>query len=128
MVLPRHIYDRIIEHARTDYPDIACGVVVGANGRARRHVPMENAARSPTFYEMNPKQLVALYREMDDLDEELLVIYHSTPLPEAQLSRIDIAYANEPGAHYAVVSPEGPLLRAYRVVDGVATETGVQVI
>ena len=37
---------------------------------------MLNAAHSPTFYEFDPKDLLALYREADDNDEEIVVIYH----------------------------------------------------
>ena len=48
------------------------GVVAGAVGTDRpvRFIPMLNAARSPTFYEFDSADLLALYREMDDRDEE----------------------------------------------------------
>ena len=75
---PGHL-DAIVAHARRDHPDEACGVVAGAAGsdRPTRFVPMVNAARSPTFYEFDSMDLLRLYREMDDRDEEPVVIYHS---------------------------------------------------
>ena len=76
LVLGRDVYDAMIEHARRDHPDEACGVVAGPAGsdRPERFVPMVNAARSPTFYEFDSADLLRLYREMDDRDDEPVVI------------------------------------------------------
>ena len=98
------IVDAILEQSRAEYPDECCGAVLGpaGSGKALRLKPMVNSAHSPTFYEFDPKDLLALYREVDDSDEEIVVIYHSHTETEAYPSRTDIAYAGEPGAHYAV--------------------------
>jgi proteasome lid subunit RPN8/RPN11 len=121
----------IIAHARRDHPDEACGVIAGPAGsdRAVRFIPMLNAARSPTFYEFDSADLLALYREMDDRDEEPVVIYHSHTATEAYPSRTDISYASEPGAHYVLVSTrdlDAIEFRSYRIVDGVITEEPVE--
>jgi proteasome lid subunit RPN8/RPN11 len=92
---------------------------------------MVNAARSPTFYEFDTHDLLALYREMDDRDEEPVIIYHSHTATEAYPSRTDISYASEPGAHYVLVStrePDTVEFRSYRIVDGVVTEEEVTVV
>ena len=132
MTLDRAIYDAIVAHARRDHPDEACGVVAGPAGSDQpvRFIPMLNAARSPTFYEFDSTDLLKLYREMDDRDEEPLVIYHSHTATEAYPSRTDITYANEPGAHYVLVSTrdsESVEFRSYRIVDGVVTEEPVEI-
>ena len=126
-------YDEIVAHARRDHPDEACGVVTGpvGSGRPERFVPMLNAARSPTFYEFDSADLLALYREMDDRDEEPVVIYHSHTATEAYPSRTDISLAQEPGAHYVLVStrePDHTDVRSYRIVDGEVTEEEVTVV
>src|SRR5207237_7409615 len=125
--------DEIVAHARRDHPDEACGVVAGPAGsdRPERFVPMVNAARSPTFYEFDSLDLLALYREMDNRDEEPVVVYHSHTATEAYPSRTDIAYASEPAAHYVLVStrePDTVAVRSYRIVDGIVTEEGVRVV
>ncbi|MGH3359656.1 MAG: Mov34/MPN/PAD-1 family protein [Nocardioidaceae bacterium] len=129
--------DAIVAHARRDHPDEACGVVAGAEGsdRPTRHVPMLNAAMSPTFYEFDSADLLKLYREMDERDEEPVVIYHSHTATEAYPSRTDITLAQEPGAHYVLVSTAetgndpGPVdFRSYRIVDGAVTEEEVTVV
>src|SRR3990170_4255317 len=123
----------MVAHAKRDHPDEACGVVAGPEGsdRAERLIEMVNAAGSPTFYEFDSGDLLRLYREMDDNDEEPVVVYHSHTATEAYPSRTDIAYANEPGAHYVLVSTRDEdthELRSFRIVDGVVTEEEVQVI
>jgi proteasome lid subunit RPN8/RPN11 len=106
LTISRTIVDAILEQSRAEYPDECCGVILGPVGSDSpiRHKPMINAAHSPTFYEFDPKDLLALYREVDDNDEEIVVIYHSHTETEAFPSRTDIAYAGEPGAHYVLVS------------------------
>jgi [CysO sulfur-carrier protein]-S-L-cysteine hydrolase len=143
--IDRATYDAIVAHAREDHPDEACGVVAGPEGsdRPERFIPMLNAARSPTFYEFDSGDLLRLYREMDDRDEEPVVIYHSHTATEAYPSRTDISYASEPNAHYVLVSTrqEGAQtglvdgdagddveFRSFRIVDGQVTEEPVEVV
>jgi [CysO sulfur-carrier protein]-S-L-cysteine hydrolase len=63
------------------------------------------------------------------------VVYHSHTATEAYPSRTDIGLANEPGAHYVLVSTreqgnnDGPVeFRSYRIVDGEVTEEDVAVV
>src|ERR1700742_3722978 len=121
LTIDRGIVDGIMAHARRDHPDEACGVVAGPAGsdRPERLIPMENAERSMTFYRFDAMEQLRVWREMDDRDEELVVIYHSHTATEAYPSRTDISYANEPGAHYVLVSTAdtddaGPLRRPRR--------------
>jgi proteasome lid subunit RPN8/RPN11 len=91
---------------------------------------MTNAARSPTFYEFDSAELLALYQEMEERDEEPVVIYHSHTATEAYPSRTDITYANEPGAHYVLVSTRDPdevEVRSFRIVEGTVEEEPVTI-
>ena len=131
--IPRELYDEIVAHARADHPDEACGVLAGPIGtnRPERFIPMTNAARSPTFYEFDSTEQFRVWKEMDERDEEPVVIYHSHTATEAYPSRTDISYANEPGAHYVLVStrdPDNSEFRSYRIVDGQVTEEPVTVV
>jgi proteasome lid subunit RPN8/RPN11 len=133
LVISADTVDEIVAHARRDHPDEACGIVAGPVGsdRPERFIPMVNAARSPTFYEFDSLDLLRLYREMDDRDEEPVVVYHSHTSTQAYPSRTDVAYASEPGAHYVLVStrePDTVEFRSYRIVDSVVTEEEVRVV
>jgi len=130
------LVDAMVAHARRDHPDEACGILAGPEQSdiPERFIPMVNAARSPTFYEFDPGDLLRLYREMDDRDERPIVIYHSHTATEAYPSRTDIQLASEPDAHYVLISTretgaaEGPYeLRSYRIRDGLVEEEPIQV-
>ena len=133
LTIDKAIYDAIVAHARADHPDEACGVVAGPAGsdRPERFIPMANAARSPTFYEFDSTDLLKLYREMDERDEEPVIIYHSHSATEAYPSRTDISYASEPNAHYVLVSTRDTdalgafQFRSFRILDGAVTEEEV---
>ena len=134
LTISRAFVDAIVEQSRVEYPDEWCGVILGPvrKDSPERLKPMINAAHSPTFYEFDPKDLLALYREVDDNDEEIVVIYHSHTETEAFPSRTDIAYAGEPGAHYLLVSSRKEIapaieFRSYRIIDGVVTEEEVSI-
>jgi [CysO sulfur-carrier protein]-S-L-cysteine hydrolase len=127
------ILEAIVAHARRDHPDEACGVVAGAVGsdEPTRHIPMENAARSMTFYEFDSKDYLRVWREMDDLDEEPVVIYHSHTATEAYPSRTDVSFAGWPEAHYLLVStrdPDTTEVRSFRIVDGDVAEEPVRLV
>src|SRR5690242_16723449 len=133
LTIEQAVYDAIVAHARRDHPDEACGVVAGPLGSDRpvRFIPMQNAERSPTFYRFDSLEQLKVWREMDDRDEEVVVIYHSHTATEAYPSRTDISYAAEPNAHYVLVStrePDETEFRSYRIVDGEVTEEKVTVV
>lgn len=134
--LDQETYDAIVAHAKRDHPVEACGMVAGPIGsdRAERFIEMVNAAGSPTFYEYDSTDLLELYKDLDDRDEEPVIVYHSHTATEAYPSVTDIKLAGEPGAHYVLVSTrehgnnDGPVeFRSYRIVDGVVTEEEVAV-
>ena len=130
LTIDQQTYDAIVAHARRDHPDEACGLVAGQGGRPTRVIPMANAARSPTFYEMDPLEQLRAFNDMDDRDEDLLVIYHSHTMTEAYPSRTDVSIAGYPEAHYVLVSTRDPdevEFRSFRIVDGVITEEPVTV-
>src|SRR6476620_3263505 len=137
LILDQATYDAIVAHAKRDHPDEACGIVAGPEGcdRAERLVEMVNAAGSPTFYEFDSSELLALYKEMWARNEEPVVVYHSHTATEAYPSRTDIGLASEPGAHYVLVGTrehgnnDGPVeFRSYRIIDDEVTEEEVSVV
>lgn len=133
LVVRTDLVDAMVAHARADHPDEACGIIAGPEGsdRPERFVAMINAERSPTFYRFDSGEQLRLWREMDDLDETPVVIYHSHTATEAYPSRTDISFASEPDAHYVLIStrdPEQHELRSYRIVDSVVTEEPVKIV
>ena len=91
---------------------------------------MQNAARSPTFYEFDSGEQFKVWREMDDSDEEAVVIYHShtatagVPVAHRHLLRERAAGALRPGSTREEAETE---FRSYRILDGEVTEEPVEI-
>jgi [CysO sulfur-carrier protein]-S-L-cysteine hydrolase len=132
VALPDAVAAAIVDHARTEYPNEACGVVIGTGsaadgGLALRFEPARNAAASPLRYEIDSADLLRLTLEADDADEAFWAIVHSHVRSAARPSPTDVGLAFYPDALYVLVSlaeseadptTGRPGLRAWRIVDG----------
>lgn len=132
LVIGQNLVAAMIAHARRDHPDEACGIVAGPVGADHpiRHVPMLNAERSPTFYRFDSAEQLRVWREMDQRDEAPIVIYHSHTATAAYPSRTDISLAQEPDAHYVLISTadlDNVEVRSYRIRDGLVAEEEIRI-
>jgi [CysO sulfur-carrier protein]-S-L-cysteine hydrolase len=115
----------VIDHARLEDPNEACGVIIGdraaaEGGVALRFVPTRNKAASPYRYEIHPDDLLRLTIATDDADEVFWAIVHSHVRSPAYPSPTDVGLAFYPDALYVLVSlaADEPALGAFRIVDG----------
>jgi proteasome lid subunit RPN8/RPN11 len=125
LTLPRAFVDQVLVHARRDHPDECCGVIAGKDGVATRVFAMENADRSPTGFTFDSAEWLKVYRQVDDADEELLVVYHSHTATEAYPSRTDVLWAqHNEFAHWLLVSTRADEdeVRSFTIIDGVIAE------
>ncbi len=124
-------YDALVEHARSDAPFEVCGLLATDDGsRVAVQYEIPNAARSMTYYNMDPKAMLRAFRDMDDREWELLAIYHSHTHTEAFPSKTDVELAFYPDAVYLIVSlqdPGAPVVRAFNIRDGKITERALTV-
>ena len=123
--LDQATYDDLIEHARSDFPYEVCGLLAGSEGRVVKHYRIPNAARSMTYYSMDPKAMLHAMNEMDDEDWELLAIYHSHTHTEAFPSPTDVTLAFYPEPVYLIISlqdADAPVIRGFSIVDGAISE------
>lgn len=129
MRLPTAFVDQIIEQARADHPNETCGLIGGRDGEATHIYPTTNAERSPVLYRIEPAEQFRVFREIDDLDLELVGIYHSHTRSPAYPSATDVAQAYYPDAVYLIVSladADAPVLRGFNIVDGKVIEVDLE--
>ncbi|MBI2955012.1 MAG: M67 family metallopeptidase [Chloroflexi bacterium] len=122
----------IIEHARVEKPNEACGMVAGVRGRAVKIFRGTNVdANRRVRYSMDPKEILKVWKEIDDNDWELLCIYHSHPHTQAYPSATDVSLAFYPESTYVIVSlmdQDNPVMRAFRIVDGQINEEEIGIL
>jgi proteasome lid subunit RPN8/RPN11 len=119
------LVEALVQHARAEDPNEACGLIIGDRPAADGGVPLRfeptrNKAASPYRYEIHPDDLLRLTIATDDADEVFWAIVHSHVRSPAVPSPTDVGLAFYPDALYVLVSlaaPE-PALGAFRIVDG----------
>jgi len=125
LTLPKAFIDEMIAHAREDAPNECCGIIAGRDGRAEKLFRAKNSEASPYRYNVDPKDLFRIHRECDQNGWDFLAIYHSHTASEAHPSPTDVRLAFWPETFYVLVSlmqPDGPVVRAFRIVDGRVSE------
>jgi proteasome lid subunit RPN8/RPN11 len=114
------------------YARECCGLLAGREGVITRAFPATNVASNlATAYDIAPKELFRLMREIRAAKLEMLGIYHSHPNGENVPSPRDIERAYYPDAVYIIVSPlaDAPKpVRAFSIRDDLATELEIQII
>jgi proteasome lid subunit RPN8/RPN11 len=121
----------MVAHALDDLPNEACGLLAAAPGseKLERVYRCRNASASSRLYEVEPLDHLKADRDAESRGLEIVGVYHSHTHTSAYPSPTDVAQAPDPSWHYVIVSlrePE-PVLRSYRIVDGVVTEEPVVV-
>jgi proteasome lid subunit RPN8/RPN11 len=129
--LERSYVDDIIAHAREDDPNECCGIIAGNRGRATKLYRAVNSEASPFRYNVDSKDLLRIYRDLDSHGWDVFVIYHSHTHTEAYPSPTDVRLAAWPDAHYVIASLKDaadPAVRAFRIRDGEISEEELQVV
>jgi [CysO sulfur-carrier protein]-S-L-cysteine hydrolase len=129
--LAREVALEILNHARSNPDEECCGLLAGLDGAIYRAFPARNAAEQPaTGYEIAPKELFRIMREIRAAGLELLGIYHSHPGSENHPSPRDVERAYYPDAAYFILSPRADApepIRAYSIRDGRWTQLEIKI-
>lgn len=96
--MTRTIWVAMRRHVDRCAPLEACGLLAGREGRVELVIGVPNAAKSPERYLMEPRAQWRAFNKIEQLDLELLGIYHSHPKGPHKPSATDIKEAA-----YAVV-------------------------
>jgi proteasome lid subunit RPN8/RPN11 len=118
----------MVAHAVQDAPNECCGIIAGKDGSAIKLYRAKNSEASPYRYNVDPKDLLQIFRECEDNNWTFLAIYHSHTGSEAYPSPTDVRLAFWPEAAYVLISlaQETPVVRAFRIEDGTVTENPIE--
>lgn len=125
------VHTRLIEHARLTPLLECCGLLAGRDSVITTALPATNALASPTAFEIAPRELFSLFREIRRAGLDHLGIYHSHPSGDNSPSASDIERAYYAEVAYFIISPrlKAPRpVRAYSIREGRTTELGLDVV
>lgn len=119
LVLPRHIYEEIIRHAREGYPEEVCGLLSGTDDRVTGLYRARNIAEDRVMnYTVDPHTLLKQI-EFEERGERMVAIYHSHPVSPPYPSATDARQAFYPDTVYIICSLQdwdAPEMRGWRLV------------
>jgi proteasome lid subunit RPN8/RPN11 len=125
------VLERMLEHARGVPDEECCGVLAGCEGVITEILPARNMLASATAYEIAPKELFRLFRQMRAAALDHMGIYHSHPGGPNAPSPQDIERAYYPDVAYFIVSPlrdAARPVRGFSIRDGAVTELVIQAV
>lgn len=106
--IPKGVFDEMVEHAKTDYPNECCGVITGINAKVKKvfasyRVKNLNADRSADRYIIDPKEINLVDKEARVEGIEIIGFYHSHPDHPDRPSEFD-REMGQPGYSYVIIS------------------------
>ena len=128
-------YATIVGNCYDGLPDEACGLLIGplsahgiSTGAITEARPCRNADASARTYTVDPRDMLAAVRAADARGDEIVGVWHSHTHTDAYPSPTDVRQAVDPSWWYVIVSLRDgdPVLRAYRIADGVIAESAVE--
>jgi proteasome lid subunit RPN8/RPN11 len=125
------LLDRVVEHARRDYPNECCGMIAVRDGRAVAIHEATNIAASPLRFEVEGREIIRAQDAFEADGAELGAIYHSHTRSDPYPSQTDVNFAaGWPGVEWLIVGLRADgeaTVRSYRIDDGVIEEVEVDV-
>jgi proteasome lid subunit RPN8/RPN11 len=129
--LARGVAAEILNYARSNPNAECCGLLAGSQGAIKQAFPAQNVAEHlASAYEIAPKELFRIMREIRAAGLELIGIYHSHPKGDNQPSPRDVERAYYPDAAYFILSPRADApepIRAYLIRDGRWTRLEIRI-
>jgi proteasome lid subunit RPN8/RPN11 len=119
--IPEELLERVIEHARQEYPLESCGILAGKDGRITNFYPTVNTEKSSSSYLMEPEEQLRVFLEMERRGLELSAVYHSHPYTAAFPSQRDVDNAFYPDSLILIISLEEksvPQIAAFQIEEG----------
>jgi [CysO sulfur-carrier protein]-S-L-cysteine hydrolase len=116
VVVPAKIREALVEHARAEAPNEACGLIAFRDGVAERYLPGDNALRSPYRFELRPRDPADFFLEDEGYE---LAVFHSHPETAPRPSKTDIANIGLwEGRPYLILGLASGELAGWRIKDG----------
>jgi [CysO sulfur-carrier protein]-S-L-cysteine hydrolase len=116
VVIPEEIRTALVEHARAEAPNEACGLIALRDSNAERYLPGTNRLQSPYRFELLPNDPKDFFLEDEGYE---LAVFHSHPETAPRPSRTDIENIGLwEGRPYVILGLASGELAAWRIRDG----------
>ena len=122
--------DEMVAHARAEFPNECCGILAGNDRKVVKLYRTTNTEHSPYRYKIDPVEMLAIYKEIQNNSWELLGVYHSHTHTEAYPSPTDIESTVLSGSIYFIISlsdPDQAIIRGFHIIERKITEVELRI-
>lgn len=131
LILKKELFDWIISQSMKEFPNEACGILAGKDGKVEKVYAMNNTDTSPSTFFMDPKEQFKVMKEIHNSGLEMIGIYHSHVASHAYPSAHDVELAFYPEVSYAIISFEdkkNPVIKSFKIQKGNIKEEEVRIL
>lgn len=117
IILPRTVYQSVVNHVAKNLPEEACGLLAGKNNKVTIAIPISNQLHSRVKYFMEPVELLKGLEKIEAEQLDLLAIFHSHPEGPFRPSETDVKEFLYPGVATIICSPinENWVLKSFMI-------------
>jgi proteasome lid subunit RPN8/RPN11 len=128
--IPPSIWIQMKKHVERELPLEACGILGGQDGKATLIIPIKNIYQSQTRFRMDPQAQIEAFIRLEDLDCELISIYHSHPRGNSIPSNEDIDQSFYPDVVQIIwsISSNQWDCRAYIIKNHIVEEIKIHIL
>lgn len=123
--------EEMLAHVKEQAPLEACGLLSGRDDRVEKVYLVENQAKSPQRFVMDPLQQLRVFEEIEEHGLELAGIFHSHPAGPEAVSATDVEQAAYPVVHIVLAPQSGSetwSARGFWIENRVVTEVNLQIL
>jgi len=121
LTISKTVLDRIIDHAKAELPNEACGYLAGNNNEVTKAYELTNIDHSPEHFSFDPSEQFKTVKDARNNGLEIVANFHSHPSSPARPSVEDIRLAFDPSISYVIVSLADiePVVKSFKIKDGI---------
>lgn len=130
LILPKDARDKITNQCIKEFPNEACGILAGKDGKAEKVYEMANTDKTAATFFMDAKEQLKAMKDIRTLGLEMVGIYHSHVASPAYPSSHDVEMAFYPEASYVIVSLKdktNPEVKSFKIKEGKIEEEEVKI-
>jgi proteasome lid subunit RPN8/RPN11 len=130
LILGKDLLEKMLQQIKEEFPNEACGILAGREGRVEKVYEMSNIDKSLSTYFMDAKEQLKVMKEMRNSGQEMVGIYHSHVASPAYPSGHDVEMAFYPEVSYVIISikdQDHPHIRSFRIEESRITEEEVKI-
>lgn len=130
LTLKQEHYAIMLEDVIRHTPMESCGIVAGRGGHSEKIYCITNILNSPIRFRMSPEEQLHAFNDIDNLDLELIAIYHSHPKGPSGPSPTDISEYYYPGTISLIWSytDHNWVCRGYRIERDLLEEVSILIL